>query len=69
MPPNQKQVIFSSLGNFFKKQKKKHLKNKEKNKSKPIKVKIPMTILNEINYCFQSKEKYLRIFIVKELKK
>ena len=68
MPSNQKQVIFSSLGNL-KKKKKTHLKNKEKNKSKPIKVKIPMTILNEINYCFQSKEKYLRIFIMKELKK
>ena len=52
-----------------KKKKKTHLKNREKNKSKPIKVKIPMTILNEINYCFQSKEKYLRIFIMKELKK
>ena len=26
MPPNQKQVIFSSLGNFFKKQKKKTFK-------------------------------------------
>ena len=53
----------------IKKKKKTHLKNREKNKSKPIKVKIPMTILNEINYCFQSKEKYLRIFIMKELKK
>ena len=62
-------LLFLLLVIFLKNKKKTHLKNKEKNKSKPIKVKIPMTILNEINYCFQSKEKYLRIFIMKELKK
>ena len=44
----------------------------ERNESKQLKIKnkqqlILMQILIKMNYCFQRKKKYLRIFIVKDL--
>ena len=58
LPSNQKQIMeqakftYSPLGKAFVEQK--QLKNKERNKSKQLKVIIAMIS----NYCFQRKEKF-----------
>ena len=56
------------------KSRQKRLKIKEKNKSKQLKITKANQIINSeiinngaiINYCFERKEKYLRIFTIKD---
>ena len=79
LPSNQKIIIiikqakftYSPLGKAFEKQIK-IIEDQEEKQVKAIKDKkkqqlILMQILIKMNYCFQRKKKYLRIFIVKDL--
>ena len=70
MPFNQKQIIeeakltYSSLGKAFKEQTK-AIKDQGEEQVKVIKG--TMRIIMKMSYCFQKKEKYLRIFTTLDL--